>query len=290
MNRIVSIASLLVLAAAVSARAQDQIDLHQVVIHDSPLDVADWPVTATITRLRETPGATGGLAFETQPTLPGAWQYQTFPQDHPQTGTVCAPQGGTDGCIQYTVWALAKIGGVWHGAGFMQMWLGRASTGAPLLANFHSDWAYACDRWAVLCGYQPQVGDPMAFFLTAGNARDYRDVTSVRERSNVVLLTVPAGDTADLSFPTAGGPPPSPPTPPSPDQPPAPVVDLTPRVQSLEAAVALLVNQLAGLHTAVVTRFDSDEARLAALEARKIPASCTARLFGTVAVSCSLNP
>jgi hypothetical protein len=44
-------------------------------------------------------------------------------------------------------------------------------------------------------GYQPQVGEQMGFFVSAGNARGTTTVTSVRERSNVVLVNLPANDT-----------------------------------------------------------------------------------------------
>jgi hypothetical protein len=40
----------------------------------------------------------------------------------------------------------------------------------------------------------------MGFFVTAGNARGVGEVTSVRERSNVVFVSLPAGDVGDFDF------------------------------------------------------------------------------------------
>ena len=53
--------------------------------------------------------------------------------------------------------------------------------------------------------YRPRAGDKMLFFLSAGNARKgsagpEADVTSVRERSNVVMVTLPAGDDGMFAF------------------------------------------------------------------------------------------
>ncbi len=125
----------------------------------------------------------GGLAiqFSTQ---------QTWPDVVPP---------GFSGPLEYTVWAVVKINGQWYTSGFIQMWRGRPSTGAPILSNFASNWAYD-SRWGPMAGYQPQVGEQMGFFVTAGNARGESGVSSVRERSNVVLIALPAGDSGSFPF------------------------------------------------------------------------------------------
>jgi len=79
------------------------------------------------------------------------------------------------------------------------MWRGRASTGAPILTNFATNWAYD-SRWGPMAGYQPHVGEQMGFFLSAGNARGETDVSSVRERTNVVVVALPAGDSGNFTF------------------------------------------------------------------------------------------
>ena len=72
--------------------------------------------------------------------------------------------------------------------------------------------------------YVPQAGDKMGFFVSAGNARGVNDVTSVRERSNVVTLTLPANDQGDFTFPASVDPVPVPvPVPPTPEPAPVPV-------------------------------------------------------------------
>jgi hypothetical protein len=166
----------------------DAIDLHTAILHNSPSDIASWPATTLIERLTMRPGQSNGLSF----TFGGN---QTWPD--------YVPPGWT-GPIQYTVWAGVQIRGEWHVAGFIQMWRTRASTGAPILAQW-GDWAYDRNRWGDMVDYRPQAGDRMIFFLSAGNARKGSagpepDVTSVRERSNVVMVTLPAGDDGTFVF------------------------------------------------------------------------------------------
>jgi hypothetical protein len=106
---------------------------------------------------------------------------------------------GWDGPLQYTVWAVVNINGRWNTSGFIQMWRGRASTGAPILAEFARNWAYDT-RWGPMMGYQPHAGEQMGFFVSAGNARGETGVTSRRERSNVVLISLPGGDSGSFPF------------------------------------------------------------------------------------------
>jgi hypothetical protein len=106
---------------------------------------------------------------------------------------------GFGGPLQYTVWAVVNIGGQWYTSGFIQMWRGRSSTGAPILSDFARNWAYD-SRWGPMAGYQPHVGEQMGFFVSAGNARGTGNVSSVRERSNVVVVALPAGDSGVFTF------------------------------------------------------------------------------------------
>lgn len=179
----------------------DAIDLTAAVVVNAPADVADWPITVVITELRmNSAGPKDGVGFTTAPELPASWN--------------CRPAGWT-GDLQYTVWPVVKVNGQWVTSGIIQMWQGRPNTGAPILTDFHKNWAYAT-RWGGLYDYQPQVGDRMGFFLTAGNARDERGVTSVRERSNVVVVNLPAHDDGVFTFApdvVVQPPPPAPPPP-----------------------------------------------------------------------------
>jgi len=51
-----------------------------------------------------------------------------------------------------------------------------------------------------MAGYQPHAGEQMGFFVSAGNARGEGGVSSVRERSNVVIVSLPQGDNGFFPF------------------------------------------------------------------------------------------
>ena len=169
---------------AVAQGAPDQIDLRQATVYNSPADIASWPVTASITKL--TMARPAGLSFEF--TKKATWPNYTPP--------------GWSGPLEYTVWAVVKVNGHWYTSGFIQMWRDRASTGAPILTDFAINWAYD-SRWGPMNHYQPHVGEQMGFFVSAGNARNWGSVTSVRERSNVVAVNLPANDTGVFTFSAA---------------------------------------------------------------------------------------
>lgn len=183
---VLTLAALLAVVAPAFAAA-DQFDLRQCAVHSAPADVADWPATRAITSLAMRPSGdpNNGLAFTFDQPLPDAWKFFTG-------------NGGDN--FQYTVWPVVVVNGQCHTAGIVQMWQGRNATGAPILTDFHKNWVYDPILWAPMSDYAPHPGDKMGFFVTAGNARIVRDVTSVRERSNVVVVTLPAGDTGDFAF------------------------------------------------------------------------------------------
>src|SRR5579872_1455366 len=121
--------------------AIDAFDLHAAIIHNSPSDVADWPIAAPITKLTMAPtGApNAGLSFES--TALSQWPDYT--------------PAGWGGPIEFTVWACASVEGGWHCAGFIQMWRGRPSTGAPMLTDWNRNWAYDANRWGALVDFVP---------------------------------------------------------------------------------------------------------------------------------------
>ncbi|HZP47903.1 MAG TPA: hypothetical protein VFB07_05195 [Vicinamibacterales bacterium] len=159
----------------------DQMNLGSAHVYNSPPDIASWAVTGCITQL--TMSSSAGLSFQFT-------TYNSWPDVVPP---------GWDGPLLYTVWAVVNQGGTWNTSGFIQMWRGRPSTGAPILAEFARNWAYDA-RWGPMAGYQPHAGEQMGFFVSAGNARGYTGVSSVRERSNVVVVPLPAGDNGNFSF------------------------------------------------------------------------------------------
>jgi hypothetical protein len=164
-----------------SCAGGDQMNLGAARVYNSPPDIASWPATYCISHLNMSSSA--GLSFDSA-------ALSRWPDYQPP---------GWDGPLQYTVWAVVNIGGQWYTSGFVQMWRGRGSTGAPILAEFSRNWAYD-SRWGPMAGYQPHAGEQMGFFLSAGNARGVGTVTSARERTNVVVVSLPAGDNGSFSF------------------------------------------------------------------------------------------
>jgi hypothetical protein len=150
-------------------------------VYNSPADIASWAVTSSITRIDMSSAGGINIEFTTKNTWPDV-----------------VPPGFT-GPLEYTVWAVVNVNGRWYTSGFIQMWRGRPSTGAPILAEFASNWAYDA-RWGPMMGYQPHAGEQMGFFVSAGNARGEGGVSSVRERSNVVIVAVPIGDNGSFGF------------------------------------------------------------------------------------------
>lgn len=174
----------------------DAIDLRSALVVNSPRTIADWRVTRTITQIEMRPTSAGpdlkGLSFTFDPPLPDSWKWSSNPANPADN-------------FQYTVWPVVGIEGRWVTSGIINMWKGKVATGGPLLEDFAKNWVYD-SRWGPMAHHQPSVGEAMGFFVSAGNARgvDERSpgggVTSVRERSNVVLIHVPENDTGVFTF------------------------------------------------------------------------------------------
>ena len=159
----------------------DALNLGLAAVYNSPPDIASWPATSTITSMTMSGSAGLSFGFTTQNSWPD----------------VVPP--GFSGPLQYTVWAVVNVNGQWYTSGFIQMWRGRASTGAPIIQEFAQNWAYD-GRWGPMNGHHPQPGEQMGFFLSAGNARGESAVSSVRERTNVIVVSLPAGDSGVFNF------------------------------------------------------------------------------------------
>lgn len=151
-------------------------------VYSSIPDIFDWPVTTTITQVVMAPSPFGqAVHFGANATWP------------PYT-----PPGWT-GNIQYTMWIFVRVSGLWYTSGFIQMWQTRENTGAPILTEWQSNWAYD-QRWGPMMTYTPAVGDEIGYMVSAGNARGVGNVTSVRERSNIVSVHIPAGNSGTFNF------------------------------------------------------------------------------------------
>jgi hypothetical protein len=135
---------------------------------------------------------TGGISMIFSPTLPNSWKWYTG-------------SGGDN--YQYTVWACVQLP-QWACAGFVDMWQGRAMGDGslpPILSQYVNWWGDPRHLWGAMSSYVPKAGDQVAFLISAGQARLTGGVTSVRERSNVVVVTLPAGDSGSFTF-SAGAP------------------------------------------------------------------------------------
>ena len=166
-----------------AGNGQDAIDLRQAVITGaSPRDVAFWPVT---TRLNVLDFRTNGVYVEfSKKQGAGRWPDVVPP--------------GWDGALQYTLWMVVKINGQWYTSGGVEYWYGLDRQGGPP-ADFARNWYYSPAVWGPLASHQPSVGEQVGFFVTAGDSRA-KDVRSVTERSNVVIVPFPSNAGARYQF------------------------------------------------------------------------------------------
>ncbi len=238
------------LLIAAPAVAQPQIVPADVHVVASP-NALTWPVTAHISSIEANADGMRVLFDKC-----GAWPEVTPP--------------GWAGPLIYTLWLFQHIGVEWVGSGIIQFWACGQANGGPIYQDnqIAKNWVYG-SQWAPMTGIQPKPGERIAFMVSAGNAR-MQDDHAVDERSAIVEVAMPSGP-GNVPFLAVEGP--------SGPPPPPPVVspDLTPRLETLEEAVALFRAQLMAL-----------EGRVTALEAKPIPATCKASIWGYV-VSCKLQ-
>lgn len=161
----------------VNCRDSDATNLNAT-IYSSPQDIQNWNPITRITHL-EFRG--DGVAIDFDKEDGGdRWPDYTPP--------------GWDGPIQYTLWLMMCKNGQWYAAGMMQYWYQLAVQGDDITKNGNQiaiNWVYS-SRWGEMEGHQPAPGEKIAFFVSAGNARDEGNVTTRRERSNVVVVPMPA--------------------------------------------------------------------------------------------------
>lgn len=205
----------------------DMINLAQLHMVMSP-DVRDWPVTVGITSVSMDPIGGLTLAFDHPPPL--SWIFR-------EPGM---PAGDN---FHYTVWAC-----VLHTylAGFIEMWQGRPMGDRslpPLLSGYADWWGDPRQLWGGMSAYVPQPGDTIGLMVSAGNARLRRDVTSVAERSNLVIVTLPADDRGVFTFNGAPAPVPVP-VPPTRDEQLQHLIDSVQALALAEEMNTIAVNRL----------------------------------------------
>jgi hypothetical protein len=165
------------------ASGQDAINLHQVIVTGgSPRDVASWPVTASLNALDFQ--ASGVAVQFSKKDGSGRWP------------DVLPP--GWDGMLQYTLWMVVNVNGQWYTSGGVEYWYGLGRNGGPP-SEFARNWYYSQAVWGALATRQPNVGEQVGFFVTAGDARA-KDVRAVSERSNVVMVPFPSNAGAYYPF------------------------------------------------------------------------------------------
>lgn len=158
--------------------AADMIDPTTITFVDNPADEGSFSITAKITSVQLRPDA---MIVEFDKRLgPGAWPNRAFEAGQPP------PADG--GGIQYTLGLCFNIGGRWYASAAIQFWQGRDLDGAASPSSIPQTWFYD-GRWAPMNGYLPQDGEPVGFFVVAGNVRGLHDGSqATRERSNIVLV------------------------------------------------------------------------------------------------------
>ena len=157
----------------------DGINLSQAIIHNSPSDVPNWPVTTTLTRLDLMPSG-AHVEFSKQSSWPEV-----------------VPPGWAGG-LQYTLWIVLNINGQWHASGCIEYWRGLYENGGPV-NQYALNWYFDPIRWAPMTGHQPAVGEQVGFLVTSGDARN-NGPSGVRERSNVVIVSFPSASGRSFSF------------------------------------------------------------------------------------------
>lgn len=166
------------------------------------------------------------------------------------------PPGWT-GTVRYTVCAIVKIDGHWHGAPCVTMYDGAWGTGAPILTQWN-DWVY----WSpAMRRYTPAVGHEIGWMLIAGGARFDIAKLSVNERSNIIKVPVDVQGVW-MDIPPVVPMPADPPSVPVPEPLPAPDPVIPPAIPpaDLSAVTALLERLIAETSRAAVAQEQTRDA------------------------------
>lgn len=162
--------------------ATDHINMSQATIWNSPTDLANWTISAGITRLDLT---TNGVHIEVSPDKlngPNRWPEASFG-------------------VQYTLGMCLNINGRWNCSAVVQFWTGLPASGGPP-AEYAKNWFYDPSRWGPMSGHQPAPGEMIGFFACMGDCRNNTkgDLSPLKERTNVVLVPMPGSGGGSYRF------------------------------------------------------------------------------------------
>jgi hypothetical protein len=166
-------------APAPAPLAVDMVPFGSAIIRNSPLTLPTWPITTKITLVDI--GPTGVHLDFSKNNGAGRWPDITPP--------------GWDGPLQWTLGMALNIGGSWYASASVQFWNGLDRSGGPP-SQYALNWFYDPGRWAPMTSHQPRPGEQVGFFACAGDCRNNPGGTlsPVKERSNVVVVTMPGSD------------------------------------------------------------------------------------------------
>jgi hypothetical protein len=165
-------------------QAIDGINMAEASIQNSPAGLGTWPVTSAITRLE---------------LRPNGVHVEFSKQDGPNRWPDVFPPGWTEP-LQYTLGMCMNISAQWYCSAVVQFWYGLdAAGGGP--DGFANNWFYS-PRWGPMYGHQPAVGETIGFFACAGDCRNNTSGSgsTVKERTNVVLIQMPSGNGGTFTF------------------------------------------------------------------------------------------
>jgi hypothetical protein len=167
------------------AAAADAISLSLATILNSPSDLARWPITTAITSIDLR--SSGVHAEFSKRDGPGRWP------------DIIPP--GFTGPLQYTLGMVLNINGQWYASAPVEFWYGLDASGGPP-SQYALNWFYDPGRWGPMSSHQPAVGEQIGFFVCAGDCRNTTDGSKspVKERSNVVIVTMPTDAGASFRF------------------------------------------------------------------------------------------
>jgi hypothetical protein len=162
---------------------------------------------------------------------------------------------GWSGPLQYSVGLCERLSDQWYCSAPVETWFGNNVIGGPIQSQdppqITKNWFYD-GRWAPLHTHQPAPGEQLGVFVVAGDARN--SFTPVRERSNIVLITLPAPNTT-VAFDFTAQPLAPPPVPPpvsidaKPVGIPAPSIDLGAILARFDHLDVELADVNASVHT-----------------------------------------